>query len=123
MKHARKTDAAAEELYRADTIPPPDGESLYQCETKLGDFSLAIAEARLAAENADARSTTKMDVYDYAAALRKQRQEAKELNPPLSGTRMRMPVMPFVEPAPEPPALAPMPTPAPVTASLLELRW
>jgi hypothetical protein len=113
MKRARTTDPAAEEIYRVDTIPPPDGANDF--DTKVGDLSLVIAEARRAAESA--RATTKMDSFDLAQVLQKQHAEGEPWNL-TSGTRLKIPTSSFAHAQADAhaPAHAPAPAPAPAHA-------
>ena len=56
-------------LFRVESIPPPDGEDVHDCETKIGDWALELDEKRRASTAGQA--TAKVNAFDLAAVLEK----------------------------------------------------
>lgn len=56
-------------IFRVESIPPPDGEDVHDCATKVGDWALALAEKQRAV--ATAQATSKVNAFDLAGALAK----------------------------------------------------
>lgn len=56
-------------IFRVETVPPPPGEDVHDCATKIGDWALALEEKRLA--TTAAQPTAKVNAFDLASALAK----------------------------------------------------